>query len=176
MKITQTLACTAFTALISFSAWAQEAPSAEEGQANPAATTQTDNAQTGNDSSRAAAPQGRPMMGNRGQMPMRGYPGHMPMGPYPGYGPGMPMMPHPSRMPMMGGQPGAPMSGDEAGASASNNPGGMPGMQMRKERREMMQKHQQAMEERMANIESLLQQLVDQGKQGEDDKQRIPVR
>ena len=74
---------------------------------------------------------GMPMMGNRA--------GHVPMG----QGQGMPMM-QGGGMPMMGG-----------------NMGHMPMMQMMQQRHVMMQAHMQRMETHMANIEALLEQLVE---------------
>ena len=83
-----------------------------------------------------------PMAG--GQMPMmQGQQGGMPM-----------MQGQPGGMPMMQGQPGGmPMM--------QGQPGGMPMMQMMQERHAMMQAHMTKMETHMANIEALLQQLVE---------------
>ena len=82
-----------------------------------------------------------------GQMPMtQGQQGGMPM--MQGQSGGMPMMQgQPGGMPMMQGQPG-----------------GMPMMQMMQERHAMMQAHMTKMETHMANIEALLQQLVEMQK------------
>lgn len=58
------------------------------------------------------------------------------------------------QMPMMAGQKGGmPMMG--------GNMEGMPMMQMMQERQAMMQAHMTKMETHMANIEALLQQLVE---------------
>lgn len=83
---------------------------------------------------------------------------------------GMPMM---RGMPMMYGQQGAgmpPMMGKRhAGCmqSGQGQQGGMPMgqmKQMKQQRQAMMQAHMQKMEQHLAAIEGLLQQLVDQQK------------
>lgn len=62
-----------------------------------------------------------------------------------GYGPGS--------MPMMQGQGGMPMMRGQQG--------NMPMMNMMREKQAMMQTHMKTMETRLANIEALLQQLVE---------------
>lgn len=102
---------------------------------------------------------GMPMMGmQRGTMPMmQGQQGAMPM--MPGCGrPGM-------HMPRPGG-PGARMHGcrHDCQHRGRHHAGG-DGKGMRQQRHETMQAHRQAMEERLARIEALLQQLVDRQQQ-----------
>ena len=95
---------------------------------------------------------GMPMMqGQQGGMPMmQGQQGRMPM--MPGYGR--------HRMHMPGqGQPRAGMHGCQHGGKHHMGGDGK-GM-----RHEMMQAHHKNMEERLARIEALLQQLVEQQKQ-----------
>ena len=97
-------------------------------------------------------------------MPMMGMQqGTMPM--MQGQRGGMPMMPGYQRhgMPMMGQrQPGNQMHGCQHGGK---HPMAGDGKGMRHKRHEMMQAHHKNMEERLARIETLLQQLVDQQKQ-----------
>ena len=106
-----------------------------------------------------------PMMGMpQGTMPMmQGQQGNMPM--MQGQQGGMPMMPGYGRhrgMHMQGqGQPGANMPGCQH--RGKHHMGG-DGKRMRHQRHEMMQAHRKDMEERLARIEALLQQLVDQQK------------
>jgi hypothetical protein len=92
-----------------------------------------------------APPQGmgqQPMPAQQPSMPMMGNPyGGMPMMPPRHYGQGMPMQ--------RGGMGGCAQ-------------GGKPGHEMRQQRQQMMQAHRKQMEERMARIESLLEQLVEQ--------------
>ena len=104
-----------------------------------------------------------PMMGiPQGTMPMmQGQQGSMPM--MQGQQGGMPMMPGYGRHHgmHMQGQPGAGMPGCQHGGK--HHMGG-DGKGMRHQRHEMMQAHHKNMEERLARIEALLQQLVDQQK------------
>lgn len=99
---------------------------------------------------------GMPMMGmQRGTMPMmQGRQGAMPMMPGCGGRYGM-------HMPGPGG-PGTGMQGCQHDCQhRGKHHGGDAGKGMRHQRHEMMQAHRQAMEERLARIEALLQQLVD---------------
>ena len=68
------------------------------------------------------------------------------------------------QMPMTQGQQGGmPMMQGQSGGMPmmQGQPGGMPMMQMMQERHAMMQAHMTKMETHMANIEALLQQLVE---------------
>ncbi len=99
----------------------------------------------------------------QGAMPMmQGQQGSMPM--MQGQQGGMPMMPGYGRhgMHMRGqGQPGTGMPGCQHGGKQYM---GGDAKGMRHQRHEMMQAHRKDMEERLARIEALLQQLVDQQK------------
>lgn len=70
----------------------------------------------------------------------------------------------PGGMPMMGGQAGMPMADHQGGMPMMGGQGDMPMMQMMQQRQTMMDQHMQKMEAHMASIESLLNQLVEQGK------------
>jgi hypothetical protein len=93
----------------------------------------------------------KPMM--QGQAPGAMQPGAMPMGDMPMMQ-GQPGMMQPGAMPCMQGQPGMmrpgmmPMGGQPCGMGMMMNPA-------------MMQEHMQRMEAHMANIETLLRQLVE---------------
>jgi hypothetical protein len=89
-------------------------------------------AETAEDASEQSTRGGMPMMGPAGMPMYRADPGM-----HPCYRMGMPM--HRGMRPMAG----------------------QGGMMDRGQRREMMQQHMQTMEQRLANIESLLQELVD---------------
>ena len=64
-----------------------------------------------------------------------------------------------TKMPMASGQ--MPMMGNQPGNMPMTQGQGMPMMQMMQERHAMMQAHMQKMETHMANIEALLEQLVE---------------
>lgn len=82
--------------------------------------------------------------------------------------PSMPMMEGQGK-PMMGHQPGGMGSGKCGGGRMMNNPqagmpmmgGGMMNPQQMQQMMTMRQQHMKTMEDRLANIEALLQQLVD---------------
>lgn len=90
---------------------------------------------------------GMPMYGGQGRMPMMGG-GHRGMPMMHGGQSGIPMMGGKHRgMPMHGGQDGMPMMGNR--------------QMMMQHKRAMMHAHMQGVEQRLANIEALLQQLVE---------------
>ena len=176
MRIQTIIATSTLATLLSLSAAVQAedmvtTTSKQENSANPVMdSTENAPAPDANPGKLKATDAPKPVVQNKPQAMGANQPGHMPMmhGNRPG---GMPMMGGGNRtgnMPMMRGYPVGMMpmmvGGNQGGMMPmmmGSNQGGMPMMKMMQQKQAMMKNHMKIMETRLANIEALLQQLVE---------------